>query len=709
MKILRKKLLIALSCIVLFAALCFAGLTLPAKPQTASAAAEAEPSEQFEENGLIVTLSSEASSYRGIKGEVEDILRKTVAVEEMESITELPERYLNADGSLNEANAPTLTAQYKERPFLQVLHLKLQKSGETYLNTAIDALEQLAEVNDVGFNWMIKKVDQTDSAAIAEAALRSNRWNMRAGAGINAEAAWTIARGARSVRVGVIDSGIAEHEDLKTNLDEGYDFYNENTITTDDPIDHGTHVAGIIGATGTNSAGVTGVAPAVTLVPLQSAYDTTKSGSSYIQDIVEAINYATSTWEDSAKRISILNYSILHYGWSKQENIIAAVNNYPGLFVWIAGNEGKNVDDYPDISKFKLPNIISVGATDVSGDRWADSCFGNSVDIYAPGEGIYSTTPDGYNYKSGTSMAAPHVSGTAALVLSINPGITAPKLRELLLESADTIDISTPIGMQTVKKLNAYQAVTYADPINELFDGGYGSRDNPYQIRTEQQFRNIEYAVRDIYVPREGNVQQITSSFRLMNDIVLSGDWTPFSHKFTGYLDGNGHSVTYQMEISAGDATALSNQGLFSRLCGTVENLTLLNCSIKSDSISAEGNFYLGILAGAVNDPGSLNSVKIVNPTIDCRVENSGVGGIAGYINASTKNCEVIGGSLKNRIGSLGGMAGYGDIYSIHGGKVATTIGYPFFGSLKKGKVIGVTEQTSDVDVRDAVFFCFDG
>ena len=705
MKILRKK-LIALSCIVLFTALCFAVLTLPAKPQTASAAAEAEPSEQFEENGLIVTLSSEASSYRGIKGEVEDILRKTVAVEEMESITELPERYLNADGSLNEANAPTLAAQYAERPFLQVLHLKLQKSGETYLNTAIDALEQLAEVNDAEFNWTVK-VDRANSAAIAKVALHPDQWNMRAGAGINAEGAWTITRGARSVRVGVIDSGIADHEELRANLDDGYDFYNENTITSDDLGGHGTHVAGIIGATGTNPAGVTGVASAATLVPLQSATDTTGSGSSSIQDIVEAINYATSTWEDSAKRISILNYSIVNYGCSGQENIIAAVNNYPGLFVWIAGNEGKNVDDYPDISKFQLPNIISVGATDATGDRWKNSCFGNSVDIYAPGEEIYSTSPDGYDYKSGTSFAAPHVSGTAALVLSINPGITAPKLRELLLESADTIDISTPIGTQTVKKLNAYQAVTHADPINELFDGGYGSRDNPYQIRTEQQFRNIEYAVRDVYVPQEGNVQQITNSFRLMNDIVLSGDWTPFSHKFTGYLDGNGHSVTYQMEISAGDATALSNQGLFSRICGTVENLTLLNCSIKIDSISAEGNFYLGILAGAVNNPGSLNSVKIVNPTIDCKVGNSGVGGIAGYINASTKNCEVIGGSLKNRIGSLGGMAGYGDIYSIHGGKVATTIGYPFFGSLKKGKVIGVTEQTSDVDVSDADFAFF--
>lgn len=256
-----------------------------------------------------------------------------------------------------------------------------------------------------------------------------------------------------------MDTGIATHQDLV--FVQGYDFYNENNITNDDVDGHGTHVAGTIGAR-INSIGICGVAPNVTLVPLQITHTDTKDGKqkAYSSDAVEAIEYAIDLW-DTNERISILNYS--YGGFGTDTTVLSAVKNYPGLFVWSAANDGDNVDDFPNISQFRIRNLISVGAINRNRQKWTDSNYGYYVDIFAPGVSINSTVPGGYAYYQGTSMAAPHVAGVAALLLSYNSNFSASAMKQIMIETSLEKAAFSSICYSGI--LDAYESLTYAEQL----------------------------------------------------------------------------------------------------------------------------------------------------------------------------------------------------------------------------------------------------
>jgi len=179
--------------------------------------------------------------------------------------------------------------------------------------------------------------------------------------------------------------------------------------------------------------------------------------------VVAAITYATNN------SIPILNYSIINFG--RNPIIRNAIINYPGLFVWCAGNYGENLDStIPEDECYDLPNLISVGATDENDERWHNSSFGQGyrgrgVNIWAPGARIHSTTNNGgYSTGSGTSNAAAFVSGVAALLLSKDPSLTADDLKQIMLHTSNRITINTPAGLQDVHRLNAAWAVRYSLP-----------------------------------------------------------------------------------------------------------------------------------------------------------------------------------------------------------------------------------------------------
>jgi len=324
------------------------------------------------------------------------------------------------------------------------------------------------------------------------------QWGLNGTYGIQAPQAWDTTTGSHNVRVGLIDSGIAAHPDLQANLTTGYDFEYGNDITTDDGSigSHGTHLAGIIGAVGDNEIGVAGVNWQVTLVPLQVSNYHFISSLSYV---VAAIAYATNRWGTN-EQISVLNQSITGYGEDPYDPRLAAINNFPGLFVWSAGNGGNDaigddVDTFTAyISYFNLSNIIAVGAIESVGIRCGFSNYSSSgafVQVYAPGNVILSTVGNyyyevddngelikiweyDYAVSGGTSMATAYVSGVAALLLSANPALTASQVKHLITNGADPLSIDTPHGQQVVRRLNAAGAVQLlSQPIVDINPTGH--------------------------------------------------------------------------------------------------------------------------------------------------------------------------------------------------------------------------------------------
>jgi subtilisin family serine protease/Tol biopolymer transport system component len=340
---------------------------------------------------------------------------------------------------------------------------------------------------------------------------------------IRAEQAWTITTGSRSVVVGVIDSGIdINHQDLHDNIwsnpgevagngidDDGngfvddingWDFAHNDASVFDytepsyppsasyagDFDDHATHVAGTIGATGNNTIGVTGVNWQVSLLPLKFL---TGEGEGTSVDLLKAFAYARAMrqlWESSGgtkgANIRILNNSYGGGGFSQAElDAIRALSDAGILFVVSAGNEGVSNDQYPIYpANYLAQNVISVAASAGGGTRAFFSNFGEAtVNVTAPGEYILSTTPKNtYDFFSGTSMAAPHVSGSAALVCAQFPNITMQKLRSVMMYSghdaawqfAGVYPISTGRAVDAGRALQSVSSpdVTPPGPINNL-------------------------------------------------------------------------------------------------------------------------------------------------------------------------------------------------------------------------------------------------
>lgn len=241
---------------------------------------------------------------------------------------------------------------------------------------------------------------------------------------INAPQAWDYVIGCPHVLVGVLDSGIDEtHPDLVENLRLPN---NPRFSDVRDLTGHGTHVAGTIGAVGNNNIGVVGVCWHVGLAIFKIGNDNLDLASA-----IAAIQYATT------HNIPILNCS---WGGRQQSDALRfALQQYDGLVIASAGNNGTNNDEIPMYpASYRLPNIISVASTDINNQISRFSNFGQrNVHIAAPGSDILSTEIGGqYTQKNGTSMAAPHVAGAAALLKVFRPNLTTAEMRSIILSTA---------------------------------------------------------------------------------------------------------------------------------------------------------------------------------------------------------------------------------------------------------------------------------
>ncbi len=240
----------------------------------------------------------------------------------------------------------------------------------------------------------------------------------------------------------------------------GWDFVNNDNNPFDDH-SHGTHVAGTIGGIGNNGIGVAGVNWQVQMIGLKFL---SGAGSGTTNDAIEAIQYATAIGAD------LTSNSWGGGGFSTPlYDAIAASGDANMLFVAAAGNASSNNDVFPEFpGSYDLPNIISVAATDHNDNYAGFSSYGaTTVDLAAPGVNILSSTPGGtYQSFNGTSMATPHVAGTAALLLAEAEDIGLTNvdyayLKSVLLDSADEIG-GTGITL-TDARLNAFSALGYME------------------------------------------------------------------------------------------------------------------------------------------------------------------------------------------------------------------------------------------------------
>ncbi|MEO0009848.1 MAG: S8 family peptidase [candidate division WOR-3 bacterium] len=247
-----------------------------------------------------------------------------------------------------------------------------------------------------------------------------------------ADLAWDVVTGG-TLKVAVVDNGVDyTHPDLAANFrtgELGYDFLNnDNDPKPDNPgienAFHGTHVAGIIAAVRDNLIGVAGWAQ-IQLLAVRVLND---SGSGNLSDVARGIRWAV----DNGARI--INMSL---GGDAASTVLIEACQYAAsrgvLLIAASGNDGRSTITYPA----RLSECVAVGATNENSELAWFSNYGPEQELVAPGTSIFSTTLGGsYAEASGTSMAAPEVSGVAALLLALDPGLSANDARSILAVSA---------------------------------------------------------------------------------------------------------------------------------------------------------------------------------------------------------------------------------------------------------------------------------
>ena len=351
----------------------------------------------------------------------------------------------------------------------------------------------------------------------------SKQWGLHnsevEGIDIAAPLAWKRTTGGTDVVVAVVDTGVDyTHPDLAPNIwinrkeaegkpgedDDGnglvddlygYDFANGDADPMDD-LYHGTHCAGIVGARGNNELGVVGVNWNVSILPIKFMNPTT---GGQLVNAIKSIAYAAN------QGARVINAS---WGGGAQsqllEDLLREIAKKGVLFVAAAGNANSNTDFQPQYpAAYKVENVLSVGALRSTGELAEFSNYGKrSVHLAAPGVGILSTLPESrYGLLSGTSMAAPFVSGVAALLLAQEPKITLPELRYRLIKRGKKLkSLKEKIASHTL--LNAEGALSNQRPPSEL------DPDDPelwksvdYSIRSEQPYANGTVAKYRVHVP----------------------------------------------------------------------------------------------------------------------------------------------------------------------------------------------------------------
>jgi subtilisin family serine protease len=373
-------------------------------------------------------------------------------------------------------------AEVSERIVTQAMRAAGDDEGLTVVRmplsvyTAIDILQASSDVVFAEPNYYLYHNATSNDPFYTDGSL----WGMYGDAttpanqyGSQAGEAWAAGNiGSNTVHIGVIDEGaMFTHEDLAgqiwTNpfdpedgvdndgngyIDDihGWDFDgNDNSTFDGSQDDHGTHVSGTIGAIGGNGIGVVGVSWNISMITVK--FLGRRGGTT--SNAIKSIDYVTDLKTRHSLNLPATNNSWGGGGFSQAlQDAIERANAAEILFVAAAGNDSKDIDSSPTYpAAYPNDNIIAVASITSSGALSGFSNFGaTSVDLGAPGSGIYSTLPgrrpgtSTYGSYNGTSMATPHVTGGVALYAASNPGATAATIKDAILSS--TIPTSSLSG-----------------------------------------------------------------------------------------------------------------------------------------------------------------------------------------------------------------------------------------------------------------------
>ena len=360
------------------------------------------------------------------------------------------------------------------------------------------------------------------------------------------------------VRVAIIDTGIDyTHPDLDGNYKGGYNFVSGNDKPMDDS-GHGTHVAGIVAAED-NGIGVVGVAPEASLYAVKVL---DSSGSGTFSNVIAGIDWSVRNG------MQIISMSLgANSGSTALQDAVDSAYNAGIVIVAAAGNDGNyagttDTVDYPA----RYDSVIAVAATDSSDSRaiWYNSIpitgssTGPQVELSAPGASIYSTVPtgacglcdpSGYRYLSGTSMATPHVTGTAALIIASNPELTNVEIRWLLRNTSRDLGLGGRDELYGFGLINASAAA----PVRDITP--------PAQV-TGVTVTTVD--TNHLSISWNANTEPDFSHYRVYRSMTLVFSTNPAdlvaSSTTNSFIDsGLAASTTYYYRVAAVDAAG--NQG----------------------------------------------------------------------------------------------------------------------------------------------------
>lgn len=448
--------------------------------------AEAEDLPKFDDSSVIVVTKPDYTRIRMAgAGGYEDILARL-------GITDTRE-LMDLSGSTENISLLSETGG-------SIVKLTLPEAGEDKVLEAVDALNASGAVKyaEPNYYYYLNSIPN-DPIYLGDDSAKNYQFGI-----VDAEAVWNMDIDCSGVTVAVLDSGIfAQQEDIADNIwvnpdeipDNGEDDDN-NGYTDDvsgwdfskggdnDPDDgyntqypmqgHGTHVSGVISAVTGNGVGTASLAGSIEsggakIVPLKVFYDAILGGSrtktTDVEILVEAINYVKKM------NIPIANCSWCGIDSDAMKEAIQSCEST--LFVAAAGNSGANNDSPNTVSypaQYDFDNVISVGASTAEDKLAYFSNYGDSVDVAAPGDKIWSTANtnlqrDSYKQLSGTSQATPLVSSMAAVLKGKYPSFTPADIKKCITGGADAVDTMTYSGhyVNGNRRLSASGAMRYAE------------------------------------------------------------------------------------------------------------------------------------------------------------------------------------------------------------------------------------------------------